>query len=66
IMSIALNMVQATVFVLAFYVMFSVLGLRGAAVRGDFLLYIMTGIFLFLTHTKTIGAVVGSEGPNAA
>ncbi|MEO0667678.1 MAG: ABC transporter permease [Pseudomonadota bacterium] len=62
-MAIITNMLQAIIFVLAFYVMFSVLGLRGAAIRGDFLLYIMSGIFLFLTHTKSLGAVVGSEGP---
>ncbi|WP_420861846.1 ABC transporter permease [Algirhabdus cladophorae] len=58
-----MNMLQTIVFVLAFYVMFSVLGLRGSAIRGDFLLYIMSGIFLFLCHTKALGAVVGSEGP---
>ncbi|WP_415922378.1 ABC transporter permease [Tateyamaria sp. SN6-1] len=62
-MAILMNMLQAIVFVMAFYVMFSVLGLRGAAIRGDFLLYIMSGIFLFLTHTKSLGAVAGSEGP---
>lgn len=63
VMSIVLNMLQAVIFVLAFYVMFSLLGLKGAAIRGDFLLYIMSGIFLFMTHTKTMGAVVGAEGP---
>ena len=62
-MAIGMNMLQAAIFVLAFYVMFSVLGLRGAALRGDFLVYIMSGIFLYMTHTKTLGAVVGSEGP---
>jgi ABC-type polysaccharide/polyol phosphate export permease len=46
--------------------MFSVLGLRGSAIRGDFLLYIMSGIFLFLTHTKAMGAVVKAEGPASA
>lgn len=63
IMSIAMNMLQVAIFVLAFYVMFSVLGLRSAALRGDFLLYIMSGIFLYMTHAKTLGAVVGAEGP---
>jgi ABC-type polysaccharide/polyol phosphate export permease len=62
-MAIFMNLLQAVIFVVAFYVMFSVLGLRGAAMRGDFLLYIMTGIFLFMTHSKTLGAVAGSEGP---
>lgn len=62
-LAIATNMLQMVIFVLAFYVMFSVLGLRGNAIRGDFLLYIMSGIFLYMTHTKTMGAVAGSEGP---
>lgn len=65
VMSILMNMLQAVIFVLAFYVMFSVLGLRGSVLRGDFLLYIMSGIFLFLTHTKTLGAVVASDGPSS-
>lgn len=58
-----MNMMQAIMFVAAFYFMFTVLGIRGLALRGDFLVYIMSGIFLFLTHTKTMGAVVASEGP---
>ncbi|WP_296766037.1 ABC transporter permease [Sediminimonas sp.] len=62
-MSILLNMLQMFILVAVFYVMFTVLGLRGAALRGDFLLYIMSGIFLFMVHNKTLGAVVGSEGP---
>ena len=62
-MAIAMNMLQAVVFVLAFYAMFSILGMRGSALRGDFLLYIMSGIFLYLTHSKALGAVSGSEGP---
>lgn len=62
-MAIVMNMTQAVIFVAAFYFMFTVLGLRGAALRGDFLIYIMSGIFLFLTHIKTFGAVVAAEGP---
>ncbi len=58
-----LNVLQTLMLVAVFFVMFSVLGLRGNAVRGDFLLYIMSGIFLYITHTKTMGAIVGSEGP---
>ncbi len=61
--AIAMNMMQAVMFVLAFYIMFSILGMRGAAVRGDFLVYLMSGIFLYLTHVKALGAVAASEGP---
>ncbi len=63
---ILMSVLQTAVFVIAFYVMFTVLGLRSNAVRGDFMLYIMSGIFLYLTHTKTMGAVLGSEGPASA
>ncbi len=63
VMGLLLNIAQTVVFVMAFYLMFSLLGLRGTAIRGDFLLYIMSGVFLFMTHTKALSAVVGAEGP---
>lgn len=64
-MAIGMNLLQTIMLVMAFFVMFSILGMRGAALRGDFLIYIMSGIFLFMTHTKTLGAVVSSEGPSS-
>ena len=63
VVGLLMNILQTVVFVMAFYFMFSLLGLRGTAIRGDFLLYIMSGVFLFMTHTKALGAVVGAEGP---
>lgn len=60
-----MNILQTVVFVAAFYAMFQVLGLKGAAIRGDFLLFLMSGIFLFLTFNKTMSAVIGSEGPTS-
>jgi ABC-type polysaccharide/polyol phosphate export permease len=62
-MGLIMNMLQTVIFVMTFFLLFQFLGMRGSAIRGDFLLYIMSGIFLFLTHTKAMGAVVGSEGP---
>ncbi|MDE0590945.1 ABC transporter permease [Halocynthiibacter sp. C4] len=66
IIGLLLNLAQTLVLVGVFFVMFSLLGLRGASIRGDFLLYLMSGIFLFITHVKTVGAVVGSDGPTSA
>jgi len=63
IVGLVMSIMQTIILVLLFYLMFSILGLRGSAIRGDFLLYIMSGIFLFLTHNKAVGAVMGSEGP---
>ncbi|MCB1338281.1 MAG: ABC transporter permease [Maritimibacter sp.] len=61
--ALAINMMQSVMLVLVFYLMYAVIGLRGNMIRGDFLLYIMSGIFLYMTQVKTMGAIVGSEGP---
>jgi ABC-type polysaccharide/polyol phosphate export permease len=66
IVGLLMNMVQALIFVGAFYLMFQLLGMRRSQIRGDFLLYIMSGVFLFLTHTKAMGAVYGSGGSTSA
>lgn len=63
VVAILMSIFQSLATVAVFYVMFSFLGMRGAAIRGDFLLYIMSGVFMFFTHVKAIGAVFGSEGP---
>ncbi|WP_103335392.1 ABC transporter permease [Pseudotabrizicola formosa] len=65
VIGLLLNILQTVIMVVVFYVMFDLLGLRGNAVRGDFLLYVMSGIFMFMTHTKAMGAVVGSDGPTS-
>jgi ABC-type polysaccharide/polyol phosphate export permease len=65
-LGLIMNMFQTVLLVATFYIMFGVLGLRGNAIRGDFLLYVMSGIFLFMTHTKAMGAVFGAEGPTSA
>lgn len=66
VLAILLNFVQTVVFVMAFYLFFVVLGIRSAALRGDFLLYIMSGIFLYMVHIRTVQAVSGTEGPASA
>ena len=64
-MAIAMNILQVVILLGAFYLMFSILGLRGTAIRGDFVLFIMSGIFLYMTHTRTVAAIVGAEGPSS-
>jgi len=56
------NIMQSMLFIAVFYLMFEWLQLRSAAVRGDFMLYMMSGIFLFMTHIKGLAAIVGAEG----
>ena len=66
IMGLLMSMVQSVVMVLFFWFMMTYLGMRGGAVRGDFMLYSMSGIFMFMTHIKTIRAVSNADGPTAA
>jgi len=59
------SILQTVLMLAVFFVMFQFMGLRGATVRGDFLLYLMSGIFLFMVHTKAMGAVVRADGPTS-
>jgi ABC-type polysaccharide/polyol phosphate export permease len=61
--ALLINIMQAVLFVTAFYLMFVLIGVKSAGLRGDFILYILTGVFLFMTHTKSLGSVAGAEGP---
>jgi ABC-type polysaccharide/polyol phosphate export permease len=56
---------QTVLMVAVFFVLFDLLGMRGTAVRGDFLLYLMSGIFMYMVHTKAMNAVVKSDGPTS-
>ncbi len=58
---LVMNMLQTAIFVGVFFLTFYILGIRTAALRGDFMLYIMSGVFMFMTHTKALGAVAGAE-----
>jgi len=59
------SMSQTIVMVGVFYIALSFMGGRKAAIRGDYFMYMMTGIFMFMTHIKTIAAVSGAEGPTS-
>ncbi|MBI1169918.1 ABC transporter permease [bacterium] len=66
IIGLLMSMVQSIVMVMFLYVLFTVLKMRGSAVRGDFMLYSMTGVFMYMTHIKTIKSVAAAEGATSA
>ena len=66
IIGLLMNIFQMLVLIAVFYALFQLMGMRGAAIRGDYFLYLMTGIFTFMTNVKTMGAVAGAEGPTSA
>ncbi len=61
--ALGMNILTVVVMVMAFYLLFTVLGLKAAKLRGDFLLFMMSGIFLYITHVKAVSAVAGADGP---
>lgn len=65
VMGLLLNIAQTVLMVVAFYLIFEMLGLRRTAIRGNYLLYIMSGIFMFMTHVKAMGAVLKADGPTS-
>jgi len=66
VMGLVMHLVQSIMMVLIFLFMFDLMGMRAMAIRGDFLLFIMSGIFMFMTHVKAISAVSGADGPTSA
>ncbi|MBI1417160.1 MAG: ABC transporter permease [Limimaricola sp.] len=61
-----LNILQTIIFVAAFYMMYQIFGIRRVQIRGDFMVYLFTGVFLFMAHAKAIGAVVRADGPTSS
>ncbi|MEM9972173.1 MAG: ABC transporter permease, partial [Pseudomonadota bacterium] len=64
-MAILNNIVQTLIMVGGFYLLFIVMGMQAMAVRGDFLLFVMSGIFVFMTHVKSAAGVMGADGPTS-
>ncbi|SFR00225.1 ABC transporter permease [Poseidonocella sedimentorum] len=63
ILAILSAVTRALIMLAVFYLFFQLLGLRSAGLRGDFMLYLASGIFLFLTHNGAISAITGADGP---
>lgn len=66
VVGLLMTIVQSLLMVLIFYTMLTLLGGRRMQLRGDFLLYVMSGVFMFMTHTKTLQAVQSADGPTSA
>ena len=66
VLGLVISIAQSLLMVVMMYFLFSFLGLRRIAIRGDFMLYVMSGVFMFMTHVKAIGAVSGADGPTSA
>lgn len=61
VMAIGMSIVQSALFVAAFYFMFTLMGTRAASIRGDFMLYLLSGIYLYLVHIEAVQGVARAE-----
>ncbi len=67
VIGLLVSVVQSLVGIGVMVLMFTLIGRGvGTQVRGDFILYIMSGVFSFMTHSKTIKAVSSADGPTSA
>ena len=65
VVAILMNIIQMIVVGTFFYFLMSFMGRFGAArIRGEFILYILSGIFLYITHVKSVTAVLGVGNGN--
>ena len=66
VVGIAIRILQSLIMVAVFYIMFQLLGVRTSPIRGDFILYIMSGIFLYMTHVMTVRQISRAGSPTSA
>jgi ABC-type polysaccharide/polyol phosphate export permease len=66
IMAIGMSILQSMMFLAAFVLMFSLFGQRSAAIRGDFMLYLFSGIFAYLTHIQAVRGIMSAESSTSA
>ncbi|PZO66847.1 MAG: ABC transporter [Paracoccus denitrificans] len=64
IMVIAQDVIQSVLLVGMFVAMYWVLGISTSPLRGDHLLFIMTGMGIYLTHTKAVAAAAMASPNN--
>ncbi|NHF73594.1 ABC transporter permease [Paracoccus sp. 12-3] len=63
IVGLLMTILRGMMMVAVFYALFTIIGVRTSPIRGNFIVYIMTGIFMFMTHNQAITAVMSAEGP---
>ncbi|KIC40404.1 ABC transporter permease [Ruegeria sp. ANG-R] len=65
VMAILINIVQLVVVAGAFYLILSFMGTRIAKIRGEFILFLLSGVFLFMTNIKSATSIAGvGDGNN--
>ena len=61
IIALLISLAQAAILVCVFMLLYIFIGRAAGVIRGDPLLFIITGVFIFRTHLRTVMAVSGAE-----
>jgi ABC-type polysaccharide/polyol phosphate export permease len=63
-MGLGVVLLQNVAMIAIMYLVYSYfLGLRALAIRGDFMVFLVTGIFFLMTHNRTLNEVMSSGNP---
>lgn len=65
VMGILINIGQMVLMLVIIWLLFAIIGKGGSPIRGDFIIYILSGVALFMTHVKTVSAVQGASAPTS-
>ncbi|CAM3108121.1 ABC transporter permease [Paracoccus nototheniae] len=65
VIGLLLTIMQSALMVILLMTLYLLVGIRGSPIRGDFMLFVMSGIFLFMTHVQTASAVSSSHSVSA-
>lgn len=60
IIGLLMTLVQALVMVMGFMLIYIIMGVRTSPIRGPYVVYLLSGVLLFMTHSKTHAAVAGA------
>ncbi|SEJ38360.1 ABC-type polysaccharide/polyol phosphate export permease [Cribrihabitans marinus] len=65
VLALVINILRTLVIFGSFYLMFTIIpGMRrAAAIRGDFVLYLMAGVMLFMAHIRAVSSIMGAGNP---
>lgn len=64
VIAIVMNILQIVLMAMVFYLIMSFMGTRVAKIRGEFILYLLSGVFLFMTHIQGVSALTKLGGKN--
>ena len=62
---LAMNVLQVVIMILALYLTMTLLGISRTALRGDFVVFLMSGVLSYSTYQKTMSAVFRADGPTS-